>query len=144
MKYGRPGVFNPVRPMTQGPSDAYFTSFIDTQRFHMAETGGYGRQQFVQFPNLVDIVGLIRYDVDSIRPYWIAQDSTGRLNYYDLKNNLITDLGVQGTRFPEGSRCDGTISLIMGCRFTSRLTRAILARRNRRSRSRSGSFQSSP
>ena len=114
MKYGRPGVFVPVRPMTDGPSDAYFTSFIDTQRFHMAATGGYGRTEFIQFPNLIGIEGLIRYDVDSIRPYWIAQDSTGRLNYYDLKNNLITDLGVQGTPFTEGFQCDGNIFLNNG------------------------------
>ena len=114
MKFGRPGVFVPVRPMTDGPSDAYFTSFIDTQRFHMAATGGYGRTEFIQFPNLVDIVGLVRYDVDSIRPYWIAQDSTGRLNYYDLKNDLITDLGVQGTPFTEAIQCDGNIFLNNG------------------------------
>lgn len=114
MKFGRPGVFVPVRPMTDGPSDAYFTSFIDTQRFHMAATGGYGRTEFIQFPNLIGIEGLIRYDVDSIRPYWIAQDSAGRLNYYDLKNNLITDLGVQGTPFTEGFQCDGNIFLNNG------------------------------
>lgn len=114
MKYGRPGVFNPVRPAAQGPSDAYFTSFIDTQRFHMAATGAYGRKQFFQFPALEPIGALVRYDVGPARPYWIAQDASSRINFYDYANLLVTDLGDIGSVFTQGVQCDGNVYLNNG------------------------------
>lgn len=114
MKFGRPGVFNPVRPLTEGPSDAYFSSFIDRQRFHMAATGAYGRKQFYQFPTLEDLVTVTRYDVGPQRPYWVAQDSTGRLNFYDLHNDLVVDLGDIGSVYTQAVECDGTLFLNNG------------------------------
>jgi len=114
MKPHRPGVFNPVRPAAQGPSDADSSSFVDVQRFHMALTGGYGRKQFKQFASLENIGALVRFDVGAARPYWIAQDSTSRLNFYDYANDLITDLGDIGSTFTLGVACDGNLFLNNG------------------------------
>jgi hypothetical protein len=109
-----PGVFNPVRPFAQGPVGAQNISNADIQRNEGALTTAFGRLPFINFPGLDDLKIVTRFDVAPARPYWIAQDHTSHVKFYDLNNQFYGDLGDIGSQFTQAVQCDGNVYLNNG------------------------------
>jgi hypothetical protein len=109
-----PGVFSPVRPMNDGPVNAQLMSNGDLQRNEGALTTTFGRKNFINFPSLANAHTVNRFDVGSTRPYYVGQDTNGRVQFYDLNNNLYIDLGDIGNVYTQAVQMDGTMWLNTG------------------------------
>lgn len=109
MQPGRPGVYVPIRPFAQGATTVDTLNNIDTHRLHGAATTGHGRINLTQLPALGNIQTLIRYDVGPFKPYWIAQDGAGNINYYDQKDATIYQLMADASIYSQGVQDDGNI-----------------------------------
>jgi len=96
------------------PSSAVAVSNADTARNLGSLMNCFGREVFIDFPQLASISYVWRYDVSQIRPWWIVIDPNGSLYTYDLKNALISNIPGSAGLATMAVECNGTMFLNNG------------------------------